>query len=452
MPTPARHAAFQVLLRVERESSYASELLHGPLTADLSPQDAALATELVLGTLRWMGQLDFIARRFTQTKWESLDLEVRVALRLGLYQLRFLTRMPARAAIYESVELVKASKKRSASGFVNAVLRKSAEAELERLRPQSMPDAEWLAVESSHPAWLLKRWYERYGRDASLRLATANNQAPDICLRAGSPDHDLRGIESRLRTEGVELSPGRFLRNCLIVRKGNIARTEACRRGEIIVQDEASQIVPLLLDVQDGHRVLDLCAAPGNKTAQLAEQAGVSGFVIASDIHWHRLREMISPQQKQRVLRVTLDGASPLPFQARFNRILVDAPCSGTGTLRRHPEIKWRLTPADLDELSEKQCQLLDNAASVLLPEGRIVYSTCSLEEEENRGVVERFLAGHPEFHLLPIRDERERLLPFFLPDSLRILEADFLETFPDRDGTDGFFAAVLGRRSHQEL
>jgi 16S rRNA (cytosine967-C5)-methyltransferase len=447
MPTQARRAAFAILLRVETQSGYATELLHGPLTADLSAPDAALATELVLGTLRWQAQLDFIAQRLTKIKWQALDPEVRTALRLGLYQLRFLTRIPARAAVHESVELVKASGKRSAAGLVNAVLRKGAELDITSLRPQSMSALDWFAIETSHPAWLLDRWERRFGPEAARTLACADNQPPPACFRLHSPNRIWAEIESQLRTAGVELSPGRFLLDSRQVVKGNITRTDPFRRGELVAQDEASQIVPLLLDVQEGHSVLDLCAAPGNKTSQLAGRAGPSGCVIAADLHWHRLREMISPPSATPVCKVALDGCLPLPFRNRFDRILADAPCSGTGTLRRHPEIKWRLQPSDLEDLSETQFRLLDHAAATLATPGRIVYSTCSLEPEENQGVIGRFLAAHPEFRLLPLREEITRLQPFFLPGSTRILDNDFLETFPDRDGTDGFFAAILVKK-----
>jgi len=448
MPTPARRIAWEILLRVETQSSYATELLHSPLAARLSAQDAALCTELVLGTLRRQATLDFLLQQFTRKKWASLDAEVRVALRLGLYQLRFLTRMPARAALHETVELVKTSGKRSASGLVNAVLHKGAQADLDSLRPPSLPEPEWLGITLSHPSWLLERWASQYGREAALSLAEANNQPATTFLRFNrSPDE----IAEQLRKQDIPVRPGNFLKDCRAVVKGNVVRTEPYRRGEINVQDEASQIVPYLLDVQEGHRVLDLCAAPGNKTAPLAQWAGQSGQVIACDLHWHRLTEMVPMPPQSRVYRVALDSREPLPFPIRFDRILVDAPCSGTGTLRRHPEIKWRLTPSDITDLSEKQLRLLDNAAAALLPGGRIVYSTCSLEKEENQGVVERFLHEHPEFRLLPLREEARRLQPFFHPASAWILENDFFVTSPARDGTDGFFAAVLVKKGSEE-
>jgi 16S rRNA (cytosine967-C5)-methyltransferase len=238
------------------------------------------------------------------------------------------------------------------------------------------------------------------------------------------------------------------LKTSLAVESGNVARTEAFRRGLVVVQDEASQMVPHLLDVQQGQHVLDLCAAPGNKTGLLAQWAGPEGLVVACDIHLHRLRQFTPPPPRTRVLRVALDGERPLPFGSRFDRALVDAPCSGTGTLRRNPELKWRLKPSDITTLAEGQLRLLESAAEALRPGGRLVYSTCSLEWEENQGVIESFLKSHPEFHLLPLRDDAARLQPFFLPAAARLFDSDYLETSPARDGCDGFFAAILVKNS----
>jgi 16S rRNA (cytosine967-C5)-methyltransferase len=350
--------------------------------------------------------------------------------------------------------------------MVNAVLRKGAEVELASLRPPALSESEWASIETSHPAWLLARWEKRYGREAALSLARANNQNPVTALRLlgvntagplphgrGSDLHSARfeEIESRPRAEGVELSPGKFLKDCRVVEKGNIAQTSLYRAGKIIAQDEASQMVPYLLDVREGQSVLDLCAAPGNKTAQLARRAGPSGRVIAGDLHWHRLREMTSFPPGARVWKVALDGTQSLPFREPFDRILVDAPCSGTGTLRRHPEIKWRLKAGDIEELAQKQSRLLDSAAAALQAGGRLVYSTCSLEQEENQEVIERFLRAHSEFRLLSLREDKQRLAPFLLPSSAWILENDFLETSPARDGTDGFFAAILVKQKEPQ-
>ncbi|MBI4463330.1 MAG: 16S rRNA (cytosine(967)-C(5))-methyltransferase RsmB, partial [Acidobacteria bacterium] len=444
MPTPARQAAFDILLRVHTRSSYAAELLHSERTQGLPSSDLALCTELVLGTLRWQATLDFIAQQFVQTSWTSLDPEVQVALRMGIYQLRYLTRMPARAAVHETVELVKRARKGSAAGLVNAVLRKAAGADLESLRPPDMPPWEWWGIEYSHPAWLLECWGRQYGQQTALELARANNQSAPTFLRLNLSDGSLQEAEEALRREGVETRPGRFLKSCRAVEAGNVAHTELYRRGEVLIQDEASQMVPYLLAVQKGQRVLDLCAAPGNKTAQLAQWVGNSGRVVACDLHADRLKQLLSHHRFANIIPVVLDGRRTLPFSALFDRILVDAPCSGTGTLRRNPEIKWRLSPGDLAALAEKQGQLLESAATVLSVSGRLVYSTCSLESEENQAVIERFLRRHPEFRFLPLREEAARLEPDFQPPALAILQQEFLQTWPPRDGTDGFFAAIL--------
>ena len=444
MHTPVRRIAFEILLRVETRASYATELLNSQLTVALSPPDTALCTELVLGTLRWQATLDFIAQHFSRGRWASFDPEVRVALRMGLYQLRFLTRMPARAAVYETVELAKAAGKRSAAGLVNAVLRKGAEADLASLRNPALTEVEWLSVECSHPPWLLERWRRQFGLAATRSLARANNRPPVTFLCLNPVSRTIAAMEGHLREQGVPTRPGNFLKRCRAVVRGNITRTEAYHRGEVTIQDEASQMVAYLLDVREGDHVLDLCAAPGNKTAQLAQWAGRSGRVIACDLHLHRLAVMVPMQKLPNIRLAALDGRQPLPFHTTFDRILVDAPCSGTGTLQRHPETKWRLTLSDIQALAEKQLGLLSNAAGVLSVGGRMVYSTCSLEKEENRAVVESFLCCRPEFRLLPLQAEAERLRPFFHPSARRILEEDFLETSPARDGTDGFFAAIF--------
>lgn len=449
----ARRVAWEILLRVETQASFATELLNSPIPAGLDERDAALATELVMGALRHQTMLDFLARRHAN-RWDSLDPEVRVALRLGVYQLWFLCRtqgrMPARAAIFETVEVVKQVGKRSAAGFVNAVLRKSASEvsdDISQLRPPEMSELDWLSVYYSHPAWLLQRWIDRCGRADALELARCNNQAPTAYLRLPAGGRNAEETEQELAKAGVEVSPGKFLNPARALVRGNLVRTEAYRKGEVVLQDEASQVVPYLLDVQEGHRVLDLCAAPGNKTSQLAEFAGQSGRVVACDVHLHRLQRMQAPGCGTTVARVAVDGERHLPFAALFNRILVDAPCCGTGTLARNPEIKWRLRQADIEQLSAKQLRLLSNAAPMLKPGGRMVYSVCSLEPEEGREAVQQFLASHPDFHLLPLRDDATRLKTFVRAEAQSKLENDFFETSP-RDETDGFFAAILVKRA----
>ncbi len=355
--------------------------------------------------------------------------------------------MPPRAAIYETVELVKASGKRSAAGMVNAVLRKALAIDFAEpfasQRPPAMSEQDWLAIEHSHPKWLLENWERDYGYERTLSIALANNLAPPTFLRIASSQRSPTEVEDELAREGIKVVQGTILADSRVAVSGNITRTGACRSGDIVIQDEASQIVPHLLDVRPGDRVLDLCAAPGNKTGQIAQSSGPSGVVIASDLHLSRLKRIKTAGWRQ-VHVAAVDGTRPLPFRGTFDRILVDAPCSGTGTLRRHPEIKWRLRPEDIGELSKRQMLLLSNAAPLLRAGGRLVYSTCSLERDENQNIVERFLATNPEFSLITLRQEAERLQGHFCSSARPILQNDFLQTFPTANGPDGFFAAIL--------
>ena len=369
--SPARAVAFEILLLVER-GGYAGDLL-ASRAAGLDPRDAGLASEIALGSLRWQGELDFLIEHFAGRPAGRLDPEVRAALRMGIYQLRHLDRVPPHAAVSESVELVKRARKRSAAAMVNAVLRK-----VDR-SPVVFPGR---AIELSHPAWLLERWERQFGPEAATAIARANLAPPKTYVR-------LRGIG---------------LLACL---PGETGR-EAYPTGRI--QDINSQAIVPLLELQPGLTFLDLCAAPGNKTAQALE-AGVRA--VACDIHLSRL----NPLKTLGCDLVLLDGAVSLPFRRLFDRILADVPCSGTGTLARNPEIKWRLQPSNLIELHRLQVRLLRNALQCLAPGGVLVYSTCSLEREENEDVVEEALGRPPE----------------------RIWRRT-----PGLDPGDGFFAAVI--------
>jgi 16S rRNA (cytosine967-C5)-methyltransferase len=449
----ARKIAFDVLRRVEADGAFASDLLHAQLDrpGKLKPEDAALATELTLGVLRWQGLLDAIIQKHTGKPATRLDLQVRLALRLGLYQLRFLTRVPARAAVNESVEMVKRAGKRSAAGLVNAVLRKAAEAAqapIDKLLPAKASPATRLAIQFSHPAWLVERWLKRFGELEAVALMEASNR-PARLTCAIHDDGSTDAPVDALRDEELALERSGWLRNAVTVLDGNPASTRAFREGRISIQDEASQMVALLLDVQPGQRVLDLCAAPGGKTAILARAAGPKSMVVASDLYLHRLRALRGNLKRVGATDVRLaqlDAARPLPFSTWFDRILVDAPCSGTGTLARNPEIRWRLQPADLAELARRQAAILRAAFSVLAPGGRLVYATCSLEPEENEQVVEQALAVAADLCLISGRDALRRHLREGA-DANALFEArGYFRTLPHQHGTDGFFAAVLER------
>jgi 16S rRNA (cytosine967-C5)-methyltransferase len=452
--TRARQIAFDVLRRVESESAYASDLLHADLHSGVSSADAALATEICLGVLRWRRLLDFLLERRLKKPVDRLDLAVALALRMALYQIRFLGKIPARAAVNESVELVKQARKSSASALVNAVLRRMAEEQpspVEKLLPPGLAAGERLGILHSHPTWMIKRWLARFGEAKTIALLEANNRPPRLSCVAQDAGHRDE-ILATLTRAGLRIEAGRLLRDAFAVSGGSPAESAAFRAGKISIQDEASQAVPLLLGVQPGERVLDLCAAPGGKTVALARAAGPSGLVIAADLRGHRLRAMAAQSKRLGLLGVQLmqlDAANPLPFTAPFDAILVDAPCSGTGTLARHPEIRWRLAAAQLAEFHALQTKMLTNALGHLAPGGRLLYSTCSIEPEENEDVVAEALQAMPCVRRVAVKDTARTLAPHLVPDvsPAELFDAaGAFRTLPGQWGTDGFFATLLAQ------
>ena len=458
--SPARTIAFEVLRRVEAEGAYASDVLHVELGPRVTPENAALATEITFGVLRWRRLLDFLLDRQLKKPIAQLDLPVALALRMGLYQLRFLERVPARAAVNESVELVKRARKSSAASLVNAVLRRSsaenpevrtaADADrIERLIPANLPLADRLGILHSHPTWLVERWLRNFGGANTVALLEANNHPPHLSCAIHDPARRDE-ILAALKKAGLRIEPGQLLNSAFAASGGSPARSESFRRGLISIQDEASQTIPLLLGVQSRDAVLDLCAAPGGKTPPLVRAAGSQGTVIATDRHAHRLRAMRNQFERlglDAVQIVELDATRELPFGREFERILVDAPCSGTGTLARHPEIRWRLRPEQLSEFHQLQVEILASAIKQLAPAGRLVYSTCSMEPEENEAVVSEVLANAPSIKRVA-RNEVARSLATHLASGLDaqtlVDDKGQFRTTPAAQCTDGFFAATL--------
>ena len=438
--SPARVAAFDILLRVEREDSYASELLHSSRHAVLTSADHGLATELVMGVLRWRSWLDsHIAERSSQ-KLTRLDPEVLTALRLAAYQLLFLDRVPQRAAVHESVELVKRARKRSAAPFANAVLRKFAGVASGNAGASidTAQTAAELASSSAHPLWLVERWIHEFGFESAKEVCTYDQRIPETSIRLPDPT-----IADEIKKQKIELSPGHLLASAYHVVSGDLTATRQFRDGQVMIQDEASQLVSLL--VGHGANILDCCAAPGGKTRTLAER-NPNARIIATELHPHRarmLRKLVAAMNVQ----VIIADALKFPTTALFDRVLADVPCSGTGTLARNPEIKWRLKPEDLIDLQARQLSILQSAMQRVSPGGRIVYSTCSLEKEENLAVVERSMSVDHSFRVLDCRIELERLrsqgeLRWEDIDSLA--SGPYLRTIPGVHPCDGFFAAIL--------
>jgi 16S rRNA (cytosine967-C5)-methyltransferase len=448
--SPARAAAFDILLRVERESSYASELLHSAAYERLSTPDHALATELVMGVLRWRSRLDDEIATASSQPLSKLDLEILIALRLAVYQFHWLDRVPQRAALHESVELVKRARKRSAAPFVNAVLRKlSAQPAPSQRDQHSTPEA--LARAFAHPQWLVERWSQAFGLTAAQQICEHNQSIPTTAIRLRTP-----AAEALLHREGISLIPGSLLASARLVSVGDITKTQAFRNGELVIQDEASQLVAALVGSASriGSRILDCCAAPGGKTLAIADH-NPNAAITALELYPHRarlLQKILSADERQSArIQVVVADAQQFPVALLFDRVLADVPCSGTGTLARNPEIKWRLTPADLAELNQRQSAILRSALSQVAPGGRLIYSTCSLEKEENEDVVEEALAENKSFRLLDARTELDGLKSageLIWQDTATLTRGPYLRTIPGIHPCDGFFAAILEKVS----
>ena len=440
--SPARAVAFDILLRVDQQNAYASELLHSDRLEKLTPADRSLAMELVMGVLRWRSRLDEAIAAAASRPLKKLDAEVLTALRLAAYQLRFLTRVPAHAALNESVELVKRAQKRSAAPFANAVLRKIAEAGKEPLQPSAdEAPASFLAREYAHPEWLVERWVAQFGVERTRQICEFDQRIPATSLRLEDAD-----AEPDLASEGVKLAPGVLLASSRTLVEGDLTRTRAYIEGRGFIQDEASQLVAAL--VGTGSRLLDCCAAPGGKTAAMAWR-NPTAQIIAAEIHEHRAA-LVRKRVRAANVKVIAADALQLPLAGGFDRVLADVPCSGTGTLARNPDIKWRLAVGTLSQLHTKQVAILRAALQQLAAGGRAVYSTCSLEREENEAVVEEVLRDTEGYRLRDCREELEKLratgeLKWEDLDSL--LNRTFLRTIPGMQPCDGFFAAVIEKQ-----
>ena len=440
--SPARLIAFEILQRVA-DGAYASVLL-ALREPELSEPDRGLCHELVMGVLRWQLWLDRLIEYFARRRISDLDAGVQIALRLGLYQLRFLSRIPASAAVNESVKLTNLARLRSAGAFVNAVLRRATR-EPEIDPADNIEDStERLAVVTSHPHWLIARWQSAFGAAETEALAHANNLRAPIAFRVVKKQAIETEICERLQKAGATIVPSKVARGAWRIGGATSLLHELVGRGEVYVQDEASQLVATLLDLQPGQRVLDLCAAPGSKTTQIADLRGDESELVAGDLYEHRLQTIRSAARLQGIESIrclSLDATQPLPFaEAVFDRVLVDAPCSGTGTLRHNPEIRWRLSESDIKKLAERQKRILANAAKVVRPGGRLVYSTCSVEWDENEDVAQWFLTNNESFRTVD--------LPATTSSKSRL---GSLRLWPHRQGTDGFFICAMERREKSE-
>lgn len=455
-----RRVAFDVLLAVAESNAHSDELLRTRVVNKLEPADRNLATALVLGVLRWQLRLDQqVAQHLTKPN-AKLDEPIRIALRLGAFQLLHMSRIPARAAIDESVELTKEAGHRFASGLVNAVLRKLAGAIEAKQQAAQQDDAEKLVADAgevaaaAHPQWLVERWRKHYGAALAAELCMHGQLPPRIHLRLSGPE-----VAEELTAAGMELEPAVLLAEAYAVKAGDATTTEAFKSGRCRLQDEGSQLVAeLAAAVADRfdpvERILDCCAAPGGKTLILAERHPAAQIMACES------SEARAGQMAKRLkglgstIAVRHADASQLAERDVFDLALCDVPCSGTGTLGRNPEIRYRLAEIDLGRQAERQRAILAAALRAVRPGGRVLYSTCSLEAEENEQVVESVVAefGGAVVSSLATRLRMLQAAGVLTEHGLALAEQSltaegYLRLLPGRLATDGFFMALIERR-----
>ncbi|MCM3709988.1 16S rRNA (cytosine(967)-C(5))-methyltransferase RsmB [Sporosarcina luteola] len=436
-----RDAALSILMEINQNQAYSNLLLNRTIKKyDIDPKDRGLLTELTYGTLQHRLTLDYYLEPFVKGK---LDPWVRELLRLSLYQIVYLTKIPPHAVVHEAVEIAKRRGHKGISATVNGILRSVLR---KGVRPieDIKDDVERMSVETSHPAWLIERWVKQFGKEEALAMAHENNHPARMTARVNSLKATVEEAITALAKEGIEASRGEVISGSIQVSSGSLANTEAFAEGLLTIQDESSMLPVLALDVKPDMKVLDMCAAPGGKTTFIAEKMNDTGEIYAHDLHEHKLSLIESNANRLGIQSIITKSGDSRELEsiygpASFDRILVDAPCSGLGVIRRKPEIKYNKTEQDLKSLTEIQEQLLATAYRLLKDDGIIVYSTCTIEYDENEGMVRRFLDTHPDMTLSTLNSLADI-------DSLAIKD-DLLQVMPQHFGSDGFFVAAFHKK-----
>ncbi len=447
MQKTVRHQAVEILTRVSQSDAFAGDLLDACLEKQSLSRtaDGRLLTHLVYGVLRMRGRLDWILARLYRGNYTKMEENIKNVLRTGLYQLQFSDRLPAFAVVDEAVKIAKRVHSQ-AGGLVNAVLRSY----LRSPDPWSFPNedenpAEFIAAFHSHPLWMVEEWLNVFGRMETTALCAANNELPPLTARSNTLKSGRRELMEKLTGEDFQAEETGWSPDGIRLSSSPlpVQKTLFFAEGLLRLQDEASQLIAYLVNPQKGQKILDVCAGSGGKTTQLAALMKNEGQLVALDRDAEKLAQLQKDASRMGVsiiktARVDLEHPLSAQYQNVFDTVLVDAPCSGTGTLRRNPEIKWRLKPNDIKLYADLQPSILKNAAAAVSKKGFLVYCTCSLFSQENDGVVRRFLADFPHFQLLP-------------PDSPVVQDLTdsrgFFRTYPHRHGVDGFFGAVFRRR-----
>ncbi|MEF2964546.1 16S rRNA (cytosine(967)-C(5))-methyltransferase RsmB [Paenibacillus sp. M1] len=442
----ARDAALQVLTAVEQEGAYSNLLLNGTLQkSGLSGPDAGLATEIVYGTISRLNTIDYFLEPFIAKGLAKLQPWVRNLLRLSFYQLYYLDRIPPHAAVNEAVNIAKRRGHQGISGMVNGVLRNVLRRKEELFLPADLPPVKRIALEHSHPEWLVARWVKQYGEETAEAICRANNEPPSVSVRVNRSRIGREELLKAMREQGLEAVPSEISPDGIVVTSGgNMALTPWYREGLLSVQDESSMLVGEAVGPEPGMSVLDCCAAPGGKTCHMAELMDGSGLVISNDIYPHKAKLIAEHAERLGLGNVRAESGDAAKLGERFapesfDRVLLDAPCSGFGVIRRKPDLKWAKKPEDIAEISAIQRELLDAVCGLLKPGGVLVYSTCTIEKSENGDLVRDFLERHPEFKLAEGTPGGWANIP-----AAAARETAGLQILPQDAHSDGFYIARL--------
>ncbi len=452
MAADSRHTAFKILVAVELQRQPLDQVLEHfekPLST-LSGKDRALANSIVFGTLRWRGKIDWIIKAFTRRKISDIDTRVLYAIRIALFQIMCLDRIPVSAAVNTAVSIAKTECGKKPAGFVNAVLRNASE----HYRSVAFPDPEkdsarFLSVTGSIPLWLAKRWIDRYGLEKCVALCEAINQVPGITVRTNTLKTDRTELFPLLQKEAANVRLTDFSPAGISFTTAGtpVHKTHAFEQGLFQVQDEAAQLVTCVLDPVPGDTVLDLCAGLGGKSGHAAQLMKNRGKIVAADINREKLNRLEREMERLSVAIVekqVFDVLNDRPGELKnaFDKVLVDAPCSGLGVLKRNPDTRWFKSTPDIERLVVQQQQMLLRASDFVKPGGILVFSVCSAETDENEGVVSRFLDQQKSFCLdVPPGYPDKRFDP-------SLFEKKFFKSYPHAPVMDGFFAARLKKRA----
>ncbi len=442
----ARETALKILYDITENQAYSNISVNRHLENEkLREIDRSFATELVYGTVKWLLQIDYIIGKYSSIKLKKLSPWIKNVLRLGVYQLLHTDRIPVSAACNTAVDLAKRYGHQASSRFVNAVLRNVAKNKDSIPYPDKNDIVSYLSILYSHPVWMVEKWIELFGTEFTEKLLKSNNQVPDFIIRTNTLKTDRNTLLDMLHKEGISAEPGRYVEEAVILKNpSSIANLEAFKKGYFQVQDESSMLAAKILDPREGETVIDVCSAPGGKATHMAQLMNNKGTVIARDIYQHKLNliEQSCSRLGIDIIKTDIHDACSLDdtLVGKADRVLIDAPCSGLGIIRKKPDIKYSRTDNDLKEITVLQRDILKNASKYLKVGGYMIYSTCTIQPQENLEIVQDFLAENPDFTLTGFKE--------LMPPTLDIASSaeGYIQLFPNINQTDGFFISKIKR------